>query len=330
MSKKILILGANGMLGADLAKVFKSYNPVCWTRKDLDITDKKAVADKIAFLSPDIVINAAGYTAVDDAEKNMELANNVNGYAAGYIANACHLAGATFVHYSTDYVFDGENKMGYKEDDEACPVNAYGASKYLGEQLILLRESQSFIKCPSFANCPKAQEGGRCGERKGMSKFKYYLIRTSWLYGAAGKNFVDTMLNLAQNNNKLRVVNDQHGKPTYTADLAQRTLELVKSNAPYGVYHITNETLSDDGVSWYDFARKIFEIKAGIDKNFVVPAVEAVTTNEFPRPAKRPRYSMLVNTKMPLSRRWEEALEEYLKIKPKRKTTMQNLKINLI
>lgn len=312
MKKKILIIGAKGMLGHDLAKVFAAYKPILWGLEDLDITDSKKVMEKIVELSPDAVINAAAYTNVAEAEKNQELANNINGYAVGYIANACHLVGAILVHYSTDYVFDGNNENGYKEEDEGDPVNAYGASKYLGEQMLLLKESQGATRCPSFANCPKAQDGQGCDELEKMPSFKYYLIRTAWLYGANGKNFVDTMIKLAEKGDKLKVVNNQFGKPTYALDLAKRTLELIENKASYGIYHITNETVSPKGISWYDFASKIFEIKAKIDKSFKIPQIQAVASEEFPSPVKRPIYSMLINTKLPLSRRWEEALEEFL------------------
>jgi len=313
MNKKILILGAKGMLGCELASVFASYKPILWGQDDLDITDSKKTMEKIVELSPDVVINAAAYTNVAEAEKNQELANNINGYAVGYIANACHLVGAILVHYSTDYVFDGNNKNGYKEEDEGSPVNAYGASKYLGEQMLLLKESQGAIKCPSFASCPKVQDGQGCDELGEMPVFKYYLIRTAWLYGANGKNFVDTMLKQAENNNKVRVTNDQFGKPTYALDLAKRTLELIESKASYGIYHITNETKSLKGISWYDFAIKIFEIKAKLDKLFKTPQVQAVTSEEFSSPVKRPAYSMLINSKLSSSRNWEEALEEYIR-----------------
>jgi len=315
MNKKILILGAKGMLGNELAKVFASYKPILWALEDLDITDSKKTMEKIVELSPNVVINAAAYTNVPEAEKNQDLANNINGYAVGYIANACQLIGAVLVHYSTDYVFDGKNKKGYKEEDEGNPINAYGASKYLGEQMLLLKESQGAIKCPSFASCPKVQDGMGCDELEDMPKFKYYLIRTAWLYGENGKNFVDTMLKMAENNSDIRVVNNQFGKPTYAFDLAKRTLELVEKELPYGIYHITNETASSKGISWHDFASKIFEIKAKLDKNFKVPAIQAISSEEFSSSVKRPMYSMLVNTKTPPTRKWEEALEEYLRSK---------------
>ncbi len=314
-NKKVLIIGAQGMLGSDLAKVFAPYKPILWGQKDLDITDAEKTREKIVELSPDMVINAAAYTNVPEAEKNQDLANNVNGYAVGYLAGACHLIGATLVHYSTDYVFDGKKEKGYKEDDEGNPISAYGASKYLGEQMLFLKESQGGVKCPSFAHCSKIQAGRGCDELEEKPKFKYYLIRTSWLYGAKGKNFVDTMLNLAEKGDKLKVVKDQFGKPSSTLDLAKRTWELIESGAPYGVYHLTNETADEKAVSWYDFAVKIFEIRAKIHKTYKIPEIQGITSAEFADSVKRPVYSMLINTKLSPSRKWEEALEDYLKSK---------------
>ena len=258
---KVLILGANGMLGRDLATVFPGAR-LCG-HKDLDITDEAAVRAYILELKPDLVINAAAYTNVDGCEDEPKTAFAVNGDAPGYIAAACREAGARLVHYSTDYVFDGSKKE-YVESDETNPINVYGASKLRGEQKI-----------------------ARCMD-------DYRIIRTSWLFGRHGKNFVDTILDLSQRMEEVRVVDDQVGRPTYTRDLAQKTAELV--GCPPGIYHVTN-----DGVcSWYEFAR------AFIDN--AVPCSSA----EFPRRAKRPAYSVLVNTKTPPLRHWREALADYL------------------
>lgn len=277
--KKILILGAKGMLGSDLVKVFsrdRNYKVIDWDKEELDITNQKSVIKEISKIKPDIVINAAAYTDVDGCETNRDLCIKVNGKAVGYIALACKRIGAVLVHYSTDYIFNGKKKEGYKEDDsEIGPINVYGESKALGEKEL----------------------------QKNTDKF--YLIRTAWLYGKNGKNFVETMLKLAKEKNELSVVNDQHGKPTYTLDLAKKTKELLEGNYPFGIYHITNE----GATTWYEFARKIFEI-AGIQIK-----VKPVTSSQFPRPARRPEYSVLINTKLPKLRPWEEALEEYLRTK---------------
>ncbi len=270
---KILILGAKGMLGYELVEVFRDFEVFGWDKEEIDITSEIQVNEKIGELKPDIVINAAAYTDVDGCEKNKELAMNVNGYAIGYLASVCKKIGAIFIHYSTDYVFHGGNPDGYKEGDmPRNPLNVYSQSKLLGEKL--LKENTEM----------------------------YYLIRTSWLFGKHGKNFVDTMLKLAQNQDELKVVNDQHGKPTYALDLAKKTREIVESQKPCGIYHLTNEGVT----TWYGFAREIFEIK-----NIKVKT-EPCRSIEFPRPAKRPHYSILLNTKLPPSRSWQEALREYL------------------
>ncbi len=263
------------MLGDELVKVFKENNELTlWDRSKIDIADQKNVENKISGLKPEAVINAAAYTAVDLAEgEGKEIAHLVNGEAVGFLAEACKKNNSVLIHYSTDYVFGGENENGYKEDEERDPLNEYGRSKARGEKL--LQEINP----------------------------KFYLIRLSWLFGANGKNFVETMLRLAGEREELRVVNDQRGKPTYAKDLAERTRELLESKKPFGIYHLTNEGVC----SWYEFAVKIFEL-AGMEIK-----VTPVASSEFPTPAKRPAYSALINTKLPLSRNWQEALESYLR-----------------
>jgi dTDP-4-dehydrorhamnose reductase len=263
---KTLILGAGGMLGTDLQTVFPQA--ISFTHAELDITDKNAVFSVIDRYKPDVVINAAAYTKVDDCEENMERAFSVNGNAPRYIAEACRSTESSLVHFSTDYVFDGKKKE-YMESDKTNPINVYGASKLGGEQAIA-----------------KAMD-------------RYYIIRTSWLFGLHGANFVDTMLRLGAVNKVVRVVNDQFGKPTYTMDLAQKTQEIL--NHDYGIYHITNEGVC----SWYEFASAI------------IPNAVPCTSEEFIRRAKRPKYSVLVNTKTRPMRHWKEALSEYLEAKKK-------------
>ena len=258
----ILILGANGMLGRDLAAAFPDAR-LCG-HKDLDITDEAAVKAYILAMKPDLVINAAAYTNVDGCEDDRETAFAVNGDAPGYIAAACREVGAVLVHYSTDYVFDG-SKTEYVESDEPNPVNVYGTSKLRGEQNIARNMDD------------------------------YRIIRTSWLFGRHGKNFVEAIRQLSWTNETVRVVTDQVGKPTYTVDLARKTVEIAE--CPSGIYHVTN-----DGVcSWYEFARAF------------APNVVPCTSDEFPRKAKRPAYSVLVNTKTGPMRPWKEALENYLR-----------------
>lgn len=259
-----MILGANGMLGSDLFKVFP--DALKFTHSELDITDRDVVIRTITTNKPDVVINAAAYTKVDQAEDEEELANLINGYAPGYIAEGCSQAGARLIHYSTDYVFDG-SKPEYIESDSTNPINAYGRSKLLGEQEIA-KHTDNFM-----------------------------IIRTSWLFGKHGRNFVDTMLRLSQQMEKVKVVNDQFGKPTYTADLALKTAEIM--NMEPGIYHITN----DGTCSWYEFASAI------------IPNVIPCTSAEYPVKAKRPTYSVLNNTKTTPMRHWKDALKKYAKEK---------------
>ncbi len=273
---KILILGAKGMLGQDLAKVLADFNLTLWDKEDIDITDEYQVKTKITALNPQIIINCAAYTAVDDCETNQELALRVNNQAVSYLALVAKKLGAIILHISTDYVFDGKNKKGYAENSEEFgPVNFYGQSKLLGEKSLM-----------SIAD-------------------KYYLVRTSWLYGKNGKNFVETMLKLGKEKQELKVVNDQFGKPTYTVDLAKQILYILNNALPFGIYHVTDET-KEGGISWSEFAQKIFELEKMEVK--VIPC----TSQEFPRPAQRPGYSVLINTKLPKVRDWQEALREYL------------------
>jgi dTDP-4-dehydrorhamnose reductase len=258
--KKVLIFGAYGMLGYDLQRVFPG---AVLRGHDLDITDAKKVSDAIREIKPGLVINAAAYTDVDGCEDHRDVAFAVNGEALLSLAQASRDTGACLIHYSTDYVFDGTQKS-YRETDIPRPISAYGESKLFGEKNI--QETMD----------------------------NYRIIRTSWLFGTHGKNFVETMIRLSREMPEVRVVNDQFGKPTYTADLAQKTAEITGLSP--GIYHITN-----DGIcSWFEFARAI------------IPNVVPCLTAEYPRRAKRPAYSILVNTKTTPMRPWNEALTAYL------------------
>lgn len=280
---KTLIIGAKGMLGHELAKAFVEYRPTLWDIDEIDITDQGRVNDKIGALSPELIINAAAYTNVDACEENEELAHLVNGTAVRYLAEVASKLGATLVHYSTDYVFDGTKQEGYTEDDAPNPINAYGRSKLAGEQAILKATK------PQGASSP----------------LRYYLIRTAWLYGHAGKNFVETMLSLADKGQPIKVVDDQVGSPTYAPDLAQATRELIASKAESGIYHRTNS----ERVSWYGFAKAIFEVYGkAVD-------VSPCATAEYPRPAQRPAFSVLRSTKLPPLRSWQEALRDYASLR---------------
>ncbi|OJI06321.1 hypothetical protein BK004_04110 [bacterium CG10_46_32] len=303
---KTLIIGAKGMLGQELAKAFTEFNPTVWDVSDIDITDQSQVNEKMSMLAPELIINAAAYTNVDACEENEELATKVNGTAVGYLARVASNLGATLVHYSTDYVFDGTQQEGYTELDTPHPINAYGRSKLAGEQDILsLRGSEQY---PANDRSNLNDENRPFGDDKVASlastpprNDRWYIIRTAWLYGHAGKNFVETMLSMAQAGEPLKVVDDQIGSPTYAPDLAQATFDLVKSGKPAGIYHRTNS----ETISWYGFAKEIFEVY-GKDVDLVPCA-----TMEYPRPAKRPTFSTLVSTKLPSLRSWQEALREY-------------------
>lgn len=276
---KILITGSNGMLGHDLIEVLQKDNILInTTSKTLDITNKDEVMDFIKNENPDIVINSAAYTNVDGCEENQELAYAVNGEGVRNIALACKDTGSVLVHISTDYVFKGDDETPRVENDEIGPMSIYGKSKLKGEEAIL------------------------------EILDKYFIIRTAWLYGYNGGNFPKTMLELAKTNDKLTVVYDEVGSPTYTLDLAKAISKLIKTDK-YGIYHLTNS----DSCSWFEFAKLIFEI-ADVDIE-----VTPVTAKEFARPAPRPSFSVLNNKKwidngfLPL-RSYKEAIGDYIEV----------------
>lgn len=276
---KIVIFGAKGMLGQELVKALSDQEVLAWDKADCDITNQAEVESKIIAEQPGMIINSAAYNDVDGAETNKDTADSLNGYAVGYLAQAAKKVGAVMVHYSTDYVFRGDKKEGYSEEDRPEPVSAYGKSKFLGEQELLKNAD------------------------------KYYLIRLSRLFGNAAKiegakkSFVDKMLELAAVKKELDVVDEELSSPTYAPDLAKRTRELVEGKKDFGVYHGANS----GACTWYGFAQEIFKIKGIKIKLNPVPA------SKFPRPAARPMYSILLNTKLSAARSWQEALRDYLK-----------------
>ena len=277
--KKVLLIGADGMLGGELNERLQNmYDVVSTTLETLDICNKDAVINKVEEIKPYFIINCAAYTNVDGCETNVELARNVNGTALENIAEAANRVDATVIHISTDYVFDGELPVeeSYTEDMVPMPVSSYGKSKLLGEQ--------------NVAKTPK-----------------HYILRTAWLYGIRGKNFVKTMLRLSKEKDMISVVCDQHGSPTSTTTLCKIIEQIMEKEPEHGIYHSTCEGFT----TWYDFTCKIFEF-AGI----TIP-VKPITSDQYPTPTKRPTNSQLSKEKLHKNginpENWEDALAKYLK-----------------
>jgi len=275
---KVLITGANGQLGRELAKQYREKNAVeliLTDVLDLDISDVKAVYEFVNRYRPEVIINCAAHTAVDKCEDEVDTAYKINTIGAKNLASAANAIDAEIVQVSTDYVFDGEGNIALTEFDEVNPQTVYGKTKLQGEKIVSKLNS------------------------------KHYIIRTAWLYGD-GNNFVKTMIKLSETNKTLKVVNDQKGTPTSTVDLARVIISLVE-NKNYGLFHATCK----GECTWYELTKEIFRLK-GIDTE-VVPC----TTSEFLRPAKRPKYSVLRNymleiTTGDITRHWKESLAEYL------------------
>ena len=278
---KVFVTGASGMTGAQLVSGAraKGWGVAYASHADLDISDYAAVEDAICREAPNIVFNAAAYTAVDTAEEEIETAMSVNSSGASNVARAAALSGAGIVHISTDYVFDGAADAPYRPADDPRPVNVYGESKLAGE--IGVRDE--------------------CA--------RHLIVRTSWVYSHEGKNFVLTMLRAAGERRELKVVNDQTGSPTSSHDLAAALIsaadKLVRDETVAGTYHFSNSGQT----TWYDFAREIFRNR-GID-----PHVEPIATADFKTAARRPMWSVLDCTSFEktfgITRRpWQEALKE--------------------
>lgn len=273
---KVLVTGANGMLGRDLCPILENIGcfVIATDYDTLDITDKNAVDKTIKNVHPDLIIHCAAYTNVDKAEEDIECAEKLNVAGVENIARAAREIDATIVYISTDYVFDGTKDSPYLPSDEPNPKSVYGLTKYKGELAI-----KKYCK-------------------------KYYIARTAWLYGTNGKNFVETMLSFV-NKPEIKVVDDQIGCPTWTVDLVNGILKLL--DKPYGIYHLCGA----GKVSWYGFAKEIFK-QACLNVN-----LKPCTTEEFPRPAKRPASSVMENDTSvgSLLRPWQEALSDYIKLR---------------
>lgn len=275
---KILVTGASGQLGQDVVLLLYEFGHEVKScgRSDLDIADQQQCEKVIGEYRPEGIIHCAAYTAVDAAEDDVHGAYRINASGTRNIAVAAEKVGSKLVYISTDYVFEGQADRPYREYDNTAPQTVYGESKRAGEVLAQTLNS------------------------------KYFIVRTSWVYGQYGGNFVKTMLKLGAEKDSLSVVHDQIGSPTYAVDLARFLLQLIQTEK-YGIYHASNS----GHCSWHEFAQAIFET-AGLQVN-VLP----VTTEQFPRPAKRPAYSVMDHTAIRANDlqdlpHWRDGLERFL------------------
>lgn len=277
---KVLVTGVRGQLGHDVVNELekRGVETVGVDIQEMDITDSASVDRVMKEAAPDAVIHCAAYTAVDAAEENEELCRRVNAEGTRNIAVVCKELDIRMIYISTDYVFDGEGERFWEPDDERAPKSVYGQTKYEGELAV-----QELLD-------------------------KYFIVRIAWVFGVNGKNFVKTMLNLSQNHDTVRVVNDQFGSPTYTYDLARLLADMVQTDK-YGVYHATNEGVC----SWYEFACAIFR-EAGIKMN-----VQPVSTQEYGAKAVRPANSRMSKEKLTKNGferlpSWQDALRRYITV----------------
>lgn len=279
----ILITGGHGQLGTELRHLLdeKKLEYLSTDADQLDITDKEGTYKFITDMKPEIIYHCAAYTAVDKAEdEGKELDEKINVEGTRNVAEAAKAAGATLIYISTDYVFDGKKKEGmYQVDDTTNPLSEYGRTKLLGEKAV--QETMD----------------------------DYYIIRTSWVFGIYGHNFIYTMQKLAKTHDRLTVVNDQFGRPTWTRTLAEFMVFVIEKKAPFGIYHLSNE----NSCSWYEFAKEILK-----DTDV---EVALVTSEEYPQKATRPQYSIMDLSKakglgfeIPT---WQEALNSFLELEAK-------------
>ncbi|MDD5447672.1 MAG: dTDP-4-dehydrorhamnose reductase [Actinomycetota bacterium] len=273
---KILLTGAEGQLGRDFLFAAAARHEVVAHDVDLDITNRKAVLERVASVSPHIVVNAAAFTDVDRAELEEVAAYRTNALGPYNLALACREEDIPFLHVSTDFVFRGDSTEPYTEFDSPAPMSVYGKSKYAGE----------------------------CYVRSLLNR--YYICRTSWLFGVSGKNFVKTMIEKGKTEPRVKVVDDQEGCPTYSRDLAFKLLEIIEKGI-YGIYHVSNS----GSCTWYQFTRDIFDI-AMIDT-----PVSPISTEEISRLAPRPKYSVMRSVVLEMQgiepmRPYREALEDFI------------------
>jgi dTDP-4-dehydrorhamnose reductase len=272
---RILLFGKNGQVGYELNQLLPSIGEVtALGREEADFTEPESLREIVRMAKPDVIVNAAAYTAVDKAESDAETAMAVNGYAPGVIAEECKQLRALLIHYSTDYIFDGEKKTPYVEDDEPNPISEYGRSKLEGERAII------------------------------KSGCDYLILRTSWVYSARGSNFLLSILRLAKEKQELNIVDDQTGSPTWARDIAEITGNIIlasekqrlTSEFTSGVYNL----VSSGTTTWFDFAREIVDIATALDVNdgFVVNQILPISSENYQTPAKRPLYSVLSTDKI--------------------------------
>lgn len=279
--KKIVVIGSKGQLGNELQDLSGQYNYEFFfcDKEELDITQQAEVDKKIQELQPQYLINCAAYTAVDKAETDKEMCYAINADAVGYLAKACKENNTRLIHISTDYVFDGTATEPYKETGKPNPQSIYGQSKLAGEE-------------EAVNNNPEA-----------------IIIRTSWVYSVYGSNFVKTMLRLMSSRPELNVVSDQYGSPTYAADLAGAIMDIVDTNQwQPGIYHYSNKGI----ISWFDFAQAIRDISK------LDCVIHPISTEQYPTPAARPKYSVLDKTKIQQTfgitlKDWRDSLQECLR-----------------
>lgn len=277
---KVLVTGVKGQLGYDVMNELKKrgLEAVGADIEEMDITDAESVNRFIMAAKPDAVIHCAAYTAVDAAEENEDICRRVNADGTRNIAKVCKELDCKMIYISTDYVFDGQGSRPWEPDEERHPLNVYGQTKYEGELAV-----QELLE-------------------------KYFIVRIAWVFGVNGKNFVKTMLNLAQTHDTLTVVNDQYGSPTYTHDLARLLVDMVQTDK-YGIYHATNEGIC----TWYEFACEIFK------QAHVAVKVLPVSAAEYRAKAKRPENSRMSKEKLTENGferlpSWQDALGRYLAV----------------
>ena len=282
---RVLVTGARGQVGAEVARALQGRAEViAHDRSTLDLADRDQIAARVREARPDAIVNAAAYTAVDRAESDEANARTVNAVAPGILAEEARRSAALLVHYSTDYVFDGTKQGAYVETDATNPLNAYGRTKLEGERAI------------AASGCA------------------HVILRTSWVYGPQGGNFIRTMLRLALEREELRVVADQRGAPTSSLQLARATVEILgKARGAPGLYHAT----AAGETTWFEYARAIFEEKSRRDTAFRVPRLVPIATRDYPTPARRPANSVLDSSRLAQAfgirlGPWRDALVETL------------------